>query len=726
MPSELPSAGAPPAKTKIAVLGAGMGSIAAMYELTQLPENRAKYDITVYTLGWRVGGKGASARNQQMGGRIEEHGLHIWFGFYDNAFKVMRDAYREMQRSPELPLSSFEKAFTPQDFIVLMDEYKGEWRTPWQYTFPATGGTPGDGGDLPSFWEMAWFALKWLMTDIHTFLLNLHHPCGTDVDSKHDHAKEGWWPAIQHVVGDIDRRVHELETVPAGDMLALALSAISSVDKKIESLDRSAVADIEASVCTLLEKYRAWLWDKYGCHVDDDVARRCLVMADIGTTCIIGVLRDQVRTKGIFSIDVYELSDWLTRHGANPVTLGCPLIRSLYDNIFAFENGDVSKPNAGAGTSLLWLARMVFTYKGHLMYKMNAGMGDTIFTPFYQVLKARGVTFKFFHCVQNLGLDAGKNRIETIQVMPQVDLTVEDYDPLVVVKDLPCWPSQPNWEQIKDGEALRERGVNLEAVCTPYDGRTPTILERGRDFDLVILGIPIAAVAPITRELSDNSAKPAWKTMIDRVKTVQTQAYQLWFNRTLDDLGWISGSDSPVLGTYVELIDTYADMSHLIPVENQPAGQQVRSIAYFCGAMPDTKTQADADVLAFKNASDNTVNNMPRLWRRFQEPDGAIHWDWLVDPQNREGQARFDAQFVRANWTGTERYTLSVAGSTQYRLRTDQTGYDNLYIVGDWIENGFNSGCIEASTMSGMQASRAICGYPAKIVGENSVEWLGD
>ena len=37
------------------------------------------------------------------------------------------------------------------------------------------------------------------------------------------------------------------------------------------------------------------------------------------------------------------------------------------------------------------------------MYKMNAGMGDTIFTPFYEVLKARGVTFKFFQCVQISG-----------------------------------------------------------------------------------------------------------------------------------------------------------------------------------------------------------------------------------------------------------------------------------------------------------------------------------
>jgi uncharacterized protein with NAD-binding domain and iron-sulfur cluster len=197
-------------KTKIAVLGAGMSSIAAMYELTQLPENRAKYDITCYTLGWRVGGKGASARNPQMGGRIEEHGLHIWFGFYDNAFKVMRDAYKEMQRSPELPLSTFEAAFTPHDYIVLMDQYKGEWRTPWEYTFSSTGGIPGEGGDLPSFWEMTWFSLKWLITAVHTDLLNMHHPCG-DVDAAHEHPKEGWWDRIKDLVSDVDRRIHQLD-----------------------------------------------------------------------------------------------------------------------------------------------------------------------------------------------------------------------------------------------------------------------------------------------------------------------------------------------------------------------------------------------------------------------------------------------------------------------------------------------------------------------------------
>ncbi|NJP08916.1 MAG: NAD(P)-binding protein [Leptolyngbyaceae cyanobacterium RU_5_1] len=49
-------------KTKIAVLGGGMGSLAAAFELSNTPELRSRYEITVYQLGWRLGGKGASGR----------------------------------------------------------------------------------------------------------------------------------------------------------------------------------------------------------------------------------------------------------------------------------------------------------------------------------------------------------------------------------------------------------------------------------------------------------------------------------------------------------------------------------------------------------------------------------------------------------------------------------------------------------------------------------------
>ena len=76
---------------KLAVLGGGPASLTALFWLTSTRALRERYDITVYQMGWRVGGKGASGRGPD--GRIEEHGLHILFGFYQNFFYMIRHAY---------------------------------------------------------------------------------------------------------------------------------------------------------------------------------------------------------------------------------------------------------------------------------------------------------------------------------------------------------------------------------------------------------------------------------------------------------------------------------------------------------------------------------------------------------------------------------------------------------------------------------------------------------
>ena len=96
----------------------------------------------------------------------------------------------------------------------------------------------------------------------------------------------------------------------------------------------------------------------------------------------------------------------------------------------------------------------------------------------------------------------------------------------------------------------------------------------------------------------------------------------------------------------------------------------------------------------------------------------SFQWNWLVAPPERSGEQRFDSQFWRANIDPSERYVISVVGSSKYRLDTDGSGFKNLYLTGDWIKTGLNAGCVEAATMAGMQTSRAISGYPVLIKGE--------
>lgn len=60
-----------PAPRKIAVLGGGVGALTTALALSSLPGWQERFEITVYQLGWRLGGKGASGRNRDHYNRIE-------------------------------------------------------------------------------------------------------------------------------------------------------------------------------------------------------------------------------------------------------------------------------------------------------------------------------------------------------------------------------------------------------------------------------------------------------------------------------------------------------------------------------------------------------------------------------------------------------------------------------------------------------------------------------
>ncbi len=165
---------------KIAILGGGVGAMATALELTREPGWQARYDITVYQKGWRLGGKGASGRGENN--RIEEHGLHIWLGFYENAFRIIRQVYEENKanRKPGTPLRECFEAFEKHSFVALMDQQgrkvAAEW-TVWPVHAPEFPGTPGDG--VPLTWSgtfaRLWGWLEELFRD-STFHKNGSHP----------------------------------------------------------------------------------------------------------------------------------------------------------------------------------------------------------------------------------------------------------------------------------------------------------------------------------------------------------------------------------------------------------------------------------------------------------------------------------------------------------------------------------------------------------------------
>ncbi len=78
------------------------------------------------------------------------------------------------------------------------------------------------------------------------------------------------------------------------------------------------------------------------------------------------------------------------------------VVRGIYDLVFAYRDGQANRPSFAAGQALRGSFRMFFGYRGSFAYRMQAGMGDTVFAPYYEVLRTRGVKFEFFHRVTDL------------------------------------------------------------------------------------------------------------------------------------------------------------------------------------------------------------------------------------------------------------------------------------------------------------------------------------
>ena len=201
---------------------------------------------------------------------------------------------------------------------------------------------------------------------------------------------------------------------------------------------------------------RDWLWLLLREPMEDDAELRFFfTFVDAGVSTVAGIVEDGVLERGFDAVNDEEWAAWLARHGAKEVTLGrTPELRAPVRACTTWPSASRRldrRSRRGRRHGLGDLLRLVFSYRGSFMRKMQAGMGDTVFTPVYEVLRRRGVRFKFFHEVTKLGVAGHDKRVDSIEVVPQVELRdgAEEYLPLADVRGLPCWPSATLWDQLE-------------------------------------------------------------------------------------------------------------------------------------------------------------------------------------------------------------------------------------------------------------------------------------
>jgi uncharacterized protein with NAD-binding domain and iron-sulfur cluster len=704
---------------KVAIVGGGCAGIATAFELTR-PIHQGRYEVTVYQLGWRLGGKGASGRG--IADRIEEHGLHLWMGFYENAFRLMRECYAEAKRDPRTcPIADWTDAFVPDPLCGVMDRAPdGRW-LPWVAPFPALPGLPGDPGPATR-WTVADYLAR-SVTLLRTLFEAVQRRTGT-APSANSEAAAAATLSTAEVTDTMTRivRYGEIATLTA---LLESIRILQTVVRTLRNYPGEIILQFHDAIT------RAARGQLEALIQVDDEARRLWEIAELVLATIRGIVRFRlvVDPRGFDAIDNYDCREWLKLNGAPDRALDSGFLRALYDLAFAYEDGDFSRPRIAAGQAVRGAVRAFFTYRGAFFWKMQAGMGDVVFAPFYEVLRRRGVRFEFFHRLENVHLGHDRTGSQRTAFVERLDFDVQaeieggkPYQPLVDVRGLPCWPSQPDWRQLADGARLKEEGRSFESHWDRRFARRKQ-LQVSRDFDLVVLAVGLAVLPHTCKQLIAHSAR--WRTMVEHCKTVPTQAFQLWLTDEMESLGWKGGPIN--LSGFREPFDTWADMRQLIPRESflGPVG----AIAYFCNVLPDAPPGADVSSGTYpkerreevkRNAIEFLNNHIHHLWSGAVRAPGSFRWDLLVDANSRSGrksraagEGRFDSQFWTANVNPSDRYSLSLPGTLKYRISPLDDTFDNLTIAGDWTDCGFKEGCVEAAVMSGRLAAHAISKFPA-------------
>lgn len=706
-------------RRRITILGGGISGLTAAYELTRTEELRARYDVTVYQMGWRLGGKLASGRNPKRSWRNEEHGLHVWFGFYENTFALADEALKQW-RSPEgCPYRRVEDIVSPHDSAMFAERLHGRG-APGDagYRFhtlhlPRTAGRPGQPRlEPPQDNELPLIGLSSLLDTLRTLPDNLReivasgtHPPGS---------------SPLRTAGP-DGILDSPQLIRALDGLVDDLSALITATPERR---RKAARRMRATcMATHFALKPLWLAVPVGARLRHTLYSLDAVVAVLRAVC--SETWKIYEDGDLDRVQDLEFVELLRCCGAHEDTLAhSQILRCQYDAFFQFAEGDRTRPSYEASTCARVFLRGLIGYRGAVAWMLQTGMGEAFISPLYEVLRARGVKFEFFHRVERLELDDTKRRLARIHFTRQARVAEgTEYEPLVTYRGERVWLSEPDWGQLEDGEALRDRGVRFESRWSPPALDEPRTIEHGADFDEVVLALPLGALVNPTAQICAEwfEAVPAARKAARDINLQSSLAAQLWLRRDLADHGW--PAKASVVG-WGDDFSIFCDMTPVVAREGFDPADAPRSSVYLCGvhafdevgaSSDDREAPARANAKALALLTKQLEAHGGDLVRNGSE---TFDWNALYVHDDSEGTARLADQYVRANIEPWDLCDGATPGTTRLRLEPHETGLENMALASTWARTGMNTTCVEGAIMSGMAAARALGGLSRPIVAE--------
>lgn len=637
--------------TRVAILGGGMGSLAAAWKLSE-PQLGGAFDVTVHQRDGLLGGKGASTRSATEGGgtRIEEHGIHVLMGFYDRTLTLLRQCYAELGggggSTGVLPWS---EALTPWDSLTIAEQRP----TGWEYQrldFPTNELPFGGDGSLDYVPALFANGVGWFAYFLSRIGITVSVP---------------FMKLLAKLLVLLARLLVFLQSLglPVSIFYGLVKKGMDAIVKRVWTL----VEPLVGPGALVPNQELRWLW---------------MGLWFAGTN-----LRGMV-DEGVLSwphdfapMDGQDYKVWLDAQSvvSPPPDLSWDSapVRGAYDIAFSYGHP------LDAGTVLYNLLLIALGYKQHFAFKMNAGMGEVVFAPLHHALEARGVKFEFYSRVTQVSGGSGLSG----------ELEVEKIS-LEVAPVTPPSPFAQSAVELEDGSSQSLdtwTGLQATALAPPQS----KVLHKGADFDVVVLGISVAALPGLCADLA--AQDPAFDQMISSLQTVPTQSIQLWLDETVDQLGWTQGA--PGLVSFVRPFNSWLDMTHVAKREGWTAPPA--TIAYFSDEYVDDGSGLAPNAVVWSRLLHFVQSDLDTLWPNFK-------LDVLRAPSGVLGTDRVAHQYWRANVDDSDRYVIPGAGTTALRLPADGTKFRNLALAGDWVRSELSSGCLEAATRAGFAAAAAI------------------
>jgi uncharacterized protein with NAD-binding domain and iron-sulfur cluster len=704
-------------RQRLVILGGGMAALSAAYELTSQPDWRSRFSsITLYQMGWRLGGKCASSRGSND--RIQEHGIHAFLGSYHNTLPMLRACYRELAETEGgadgfLPL---DKAFVPQGSGQIW-EFIDRRPSVWPQEFPENTRDIDDVRSGHTVFEMCMMGFAETLGLI----------------------------AVEAVGG-------LLSGAGGGWLRKLLQKPIEGWAERFGL--RLAKKGPHPGVALWHRRWRTWL-QKLAWRLlrRSTTGRRGFITLDHLLTIFFGCFAEDAQDKGFEHFDDRQFNDWLKWHGAHPETLKSPLNLNHTNITYQYPNGDTSAaPKMAAGAYARW-ALLCTRYYGHYIWRFGAGSGETLVAPLYEVLRRRGVKFEFFHKVRHLEIRGDRISKVRFDVQAHVKDSAE-YRPLKRAGGkhrLWSWPERPHFDQLVEGEKMLEAeakhlkphglgALDLESYWSWWKPAGRKDLLAGAHFDQVILGLSIGAFPYVCNALRRSKR---WADMVDHRATYATQHMQIWLREPAEKLGletWNAKKHGVITTTYLNPFNQHVEWADLVEEEDWPEDNRPKSLWYFSGLLMDDerealylhhaypKTQFDrVKYQSIQYLQAGMAQLLPKATPAERDvPGDAFGFDFeLLSCPHVPGAApktgidRFDDQFWKANIDPTERYVGCPPGGTQYRLKAWDSSFANLVLAGDWTFTGLNVGSVEGAVMGGRLASHALTQHPPleQIVG---------